>query len=335
MWIFRNGELKKQMCILGLLLFFGTAAAAYISGTGTACAVFLCGLVWGGIHFVWEGRRYRDMRRLSEQIDEILHGEKPRLAHCREGDLEILRDEIGKLTVRLGEQAELLQKEKNALADALADISHQIRTPLTTLNLLLERLKKPELDTAQRRLLVREAELLLERMEWLVTALLKMSKLDAGAIVLQKQKIAAREFLEAAVRPFEISMEVHQKTCEIRDEDQASFTGDYEWTLEAVRNVIKNGLEYTPDGGRLLMECGENPLYTEIRITDFGAGIPGEDLPHLFERFYRGKNAGKDSFGIGLALARMILSSQNAVIMAENAQRGGGCFIIRFYKTVL
>lgn len=140
-------------------------------------------------------------------------------------------------------------------------------------------------------------------------------------------------FLREAILPFEIAMEVHDKRLNVTGAEGKRFTGDYAWTLEAVQNVIKNGLEYTPDGGSLSIGCDENPLYTEIVITDSGPGIPKEDLPHLFERFYRGENAGTDSFGIGLALAQMILARENAVIQAQNAAKGGGQFRIRFYKT--
>lgn len=335
MWIFRNRELARQMQASALVLLLGTAAALWFKPKA-AGAVFLYGLLWWGLHSWWERRRYREMRSLSDQIDEILHGaQRLELSHFREGDLEILRDEIQKMTVRLQEQAQQLEQEKISLADALTDISHQIRTPLTALYLLLERLKSAQEDSAQKRIRIREAEQMLDKIEWLVTALLKMSKLDAGAITLKPQTIGLDSFLRDAIQPFEVSMEVHGKTYEIRGAAEASFTGDYEWTMEAVQNVLKNGIEYTPDGGKLTIVCQENPLFTEITVTDSGRGIAKEDLPHLFERFYRGKNAGDHSFGVGLALSRMILSRENAVIRAQNAKGAGGQFQIRFYKTVV
>ena len=335
MWIFRNKELIRQLQVSAAVLVL-TTGAAFLFGRGAAIAVCFSGLLWVGMHIAWQRRRYLDMRQLSEQLDEILHGKDiQKLEYYQEGDLGVLRDQIQKMTVRLREQARMLTEEKVSLADALADISHQIRTPLTALNLILERLKGQEGKEEQKRHLVREAQQMLEKMEWLVTSLLKMSKLDAGAITMQMQRIEMAPFLKEALAPFEIPMEVKGKTCVIRGAEQTAFFGDESWTLEAVRNVIKNGMEHTPEGGVLTIECQENPLYAEIKITDSGPGIAQEDLPHLFERFYRGKSAGENSFGIGLALAQMILSRENGVIRAQNAKEGGGQFLIRFFKTVL
>lgn len=336
MWRFRNREFMVQVGVSVAGTISAGAAAWAVWGRNAASAAFFCSVFWCVICLFWESRRYRQIRMLAEQIDELLHGsEVPEFRHFREGDMEVLRDEINKLTIRLREQAALLKKDKSSLADALADISHQIRTPLTALNILLERMKSPEIDADTRRHLLREAGRMLSKIEWLVTSLLKMSKLEAGSIVLQKETIHMDRFLKEAVAPFEISMEVHDKTVTVTQAGGKSFVGDYAWTLEAVQNVIKNGLEYTPDGKSLAICCEENPLYTELKITDSGSGIPKEDLPHLFERFYRGENAGKDSFGIGLALAQMILTRENAVIQAQNAPEGGGQFRIRFYKTAV
>lgn len=336
MWLFRNSEFVKQIGLSAAGTLLAGLSAGILWGREAFAAALLSSLFWCIAHLRREIRRFQGMRLLAGQIDELLHGSDiPEFKHFHEGDLEILRDEIYKMTIRLKEQAALLQKEKTSLADALADISHQIRTPLTALNILLERLKSPELDIHARRHLLREAGTLLARIEWLVTALLKMSKLEAGSIALQKETVSLSTFLADALSPFALAMDIHSKTCTVRGAEGISFTGDYAWTLEAVRNVIKNGLEYTPDGGWMTICCEENPLYTELKITDSGPGIPREDLPHLFERFYRGKNAGKDSFGIGLALAQMILSRENAVIQAQNAPEGGGQFRIRFYKTMI
>ncbi len=333
MWRFRNRDFTMQTVISAAGTALAVLAARLVWGREAALAALLCSIFWCVFYFIWASRRYREIRTLAGQIDELLHGsEVPEFKHFREGDLEILRDEINKLTIRLREQAALLQKDKSSLADALADISHQIRTPLTSLNILLERMKSREIDSDTRRYLLRESGRMLSKIEWLVTALLKMSKLEAGSIVLQKETICMDRFLREAILPFEIAMEVHDKRLYVTGAEGKRFTGDYAWTLEAVQNVIKNGLEYTPDGGSLSIGCDENPLYTEIVITDSGPGIPKEDLPHLFERFYRGENAGTDSFGIGLALAQ-ILARENAVIQAQNAAKGGGQFRIRFYKT--
>lgn len=293
-------------------------------------------LLFGGL-YVYKMRKYKkSLRRLSGEMDRILHGSGELvLGSYEEGEISILRDEIYKMTVRLREQSETLAEDKEALADSLADISHQIRTPLTTLNLMTARMMREGDDSEQRKRTLREMNRMLERIEWLITALLKMSKLDAGAIRLEPTDISMDGFLRKVLEPFEIQMDLRDQRCRIEGAEGMTFTADEAWTLEAVRNVVKNSLEYTPDGEALEISCEDNPLYTEISVCDSGPGIDPEDLPHLFERFYKGKNAGSSSFGIGLALAQSIMSRQNGVIRAENRQGGGSRFRIRFYKQTI
>lgn len=335
MGVFRNKNVRNQL-FLSLLFLAFTGAAAFVFNRIAGAFVLVSGLGWCILQIFFAEKRYKEIRILSQQLDEILHeGGGVELRHCHEGDVEILRDELQKMILRLEEQAELLEKEKMSLADSLADISHQIRTPLTTLNLLVERLKKNTGDSSSRQNLLREAEQMLGRIQWLVTSLLRLSKLDAGAIVLKPQKIVLSSFFQEVMKPFAVSMDVRGQSLEVSGDRNTEVQGDYNWTMEAIGNVVKNSLEYTPEGGRLLIDWVDNPLFTEIKITDSGKGIPKEDIPHLFERFYRGKNAGNHSFGIGLSLSRAILSQENAVIYAQNAFPMGAQFVIRFYKTVV
>ncbi len=289
--------------------------------------------VFGGL-YVYKMRKYkRSLKQLSSEIDRILHGEEElSLGSYEEGEIAILRDEIYKMTVRLREQSEKLTKDKGILADSLADISHQIRTPLTTLNLMTARMMQEGENPQQRKKILREMNRMQERIDWLITALLKLSKLDAGAVQMERRMIDLSDFLRRALEPFEIQMELRGQTCSIEGAKGLTIYADETWTLEAVQNILKNSLEYTPPEGTLLITCCTNPLYTEIAIYDEGPGISTEDLPHLFERFYRGKNASAASFGIGLSLAQMIMNRQNGIICAENRKEGGSCFRVRFYN---
>lgn len=335
MGVFRNKNVRNQF-ILSLFFLVFTGIIAFVFDRKAGIFVLLSGTGLCILQIVFAEKRYKEIRLLSQQLDEILHeGGSMELRHFREGDVEILRDELQKMLLRLEEQTELLEKEKMSLADSLADISHQIRTPLTTLNLLVERLKKNTGDISSRQSLLREAEQMLDRIQWLVTSLLRLSKLDAGAIVLKPQTILLSSFFREVMKPFDVSMDVRGQSLEISGDGSTEVQGDYNWTMEAIGNVIKNSLEYTPEGGLLLIEWTENPLFTEIKITDSGKGIPKEDIPHLFERFYRGKNAGNHSFGIGLSLSRAILAQENAVIYGQNVSPLGAQFVIRFYKTVV
>lgn len=331
MSLWRNPEWRKEAAAL-----LGLGAAVSVSGLlvskETALYTFAVSFMLNLIYFILTWKRYRNIQKMSLEIDRILHGEEQlELGSYREGDLSVLRDEIYKMTIRLREQAEHLRGEKVYLADTLADISHQIRTPLTSLNLMVSRLQQPDMDQRKRRELLIEMKRLLGRVEWLVESLLKMSKLDADSVPFSREYISMESFVREAVQTLEIPMELKNQSLVPEIPENCGFTGDYAWTMEAVMNVLKNCMEYTPEGGTLYVTAKKNPLFTELVIQDSGPGITEENMAHLFERFYRGRQAGKNSFGIGLALTRAILSKENAVIRAENAPEGGSRFIIRFY----
>jgi signal transduction histidine kinase len=250
-----------------------------------------------------------------------------------EGSFSLLKNDLYKVTVRLREQAELLQKDKTALSNLIADISHQVKTPLTSMGVLADLLAEdpPEED---RRAFVERLRAQLWRIQWLVAALLKLARLDAGTAAFKSEPVDVRRLIERALEPLQIPLEIKNQRLEVHGDDGASFTGDLNWSAEALTNVVKNCVEHTPEGGKIEISYGANALYAEIIVSDDGEGIASRDLPNIFNRFYRGANAGESSVGIGLALAKAIFNAQGGDI-AVHSQRGmGTSFEIRLFRGV-
>ena len=215
----------------------------------------------------------------------------------------------------------------------LADISHQLRTPLTAMNLTAAMLREPGLSEQRRLELSRELQTLLSRTDWLVETLLKLSKLDAGTVELRREQVPVRELIDRAAAPLSIPLELRGLQLAVSCSSE-SLTADPVWTAEAIGNLLKNSMEHTPSGGTITVTAEQTALYTAITVEDTGCGFDEADLPHLFERFYKGKNASESSYGIGLALARTIIAAQNGTIQAMNTGTGAK-FLIKFYHQVL
>lgn len=251
-----------------------------------------------------------------------------------EGSFSLLKNDLYKVTVRLREQAELLQRDKTALSNLIADISHQIKTPLTALGVLADLLAEdpPEAD---RRAFVERLAAQLWRIQWLAAALLKLARLDAGAAAFKREPVALRDLVRRALEPLQIPLEIKKQRLEVNGDDGASFTGDLNWSAEALTNVVKNCVEHTAEGGKIEITYAANTLYAEIIVSDDGEGIASADLPNIFNRFYRSANAGENSVGIGLALAKAIFTAQGGDI-AVHSQRGlGTSFEIRLFRGVV
>ncbi len=331
MTVFRNPEVSKTTWLYLLLSAVAAALGFFWSTSIGIYTLILCAL-FVGLYLVSTRRRYRIISALASDIDKLLHEDTRNLSldQYREGELGILQSEVHKMTIRLRSQQQQLLKDKIYLADSIADISHQIRTPLTSINLLVQLLSQPDLPEQRKRQLIRELYELLSRIDWLITTLLKISKLDAGTVDFLAEERSLPDFLHKSVTPLLIPMELRNQSLEIRG--QGRICCDEAWTSEAITNIVKNCMEHTPDGGSICIDAIDNALYTEITIKDSGSGIDKEDLPHIFERFYKGRNSSDKSFGIGLALARMIITGQNGTVKAENRPEGGAVFTIRFYK---
>ena len=330
MKLLKNKEVRKTLI---LQLIIGTVASVvgflfnYVAGI-VAVSLSLAFII---VYYINTYNLYKQIASLSEDINKVLHGDNTiSFDDYTEGELSILHSEIHKMTIRLREQQQKLIDDKVYLADSIADISHQIRTPLTSINLLVQLLSEPDLSEDKKRQHILELRRMLSRIDSLITALLKISKLDAKTVQFQPQNISLEELINKSCEPVLIPIELRGQELEISAE--GGFYGDLSWTCEAVGNIVKNCMEHTPEGGKLEITAVENPIYSEIVIKDNGTGIDKDDLPHIFERFYKGKNSGGNSFGVGLALARMIITGQGGTIKAENRKDKGAKFTIRFYK---
>lgn len=329
--MFRNKEIRQAAILyLTITCIFTIVGSMLCPAAGILELV--SALLLGTVFYIFTKKRYQSIAQLSEQIDMVLHGaERLYISETDEGELSILQSEIVKMTLRIREQNEALKNEKKHLADSLADISHQLRTPLTSVNIILSLLEK-NTDKKEQKTLLREAGELFGQMDFLLASLLKLSRLDAGIVVFKKEKIDISNLVSVSLRPFLISMELHNIQIQTDIPEGIEISGDFKWLSEAFQNMIKNSMESVGDNGKIKIACEDNPLFTQITFHDDGAGFEKEDIPHLFERFYRGKDADATGYGIGLALCRNIIMRQGGTVTAKNHPQGGAIFYVRFLK---
>ena len=298
--------------ILGVTVGFVLSPAAGVL-TLLLWAVLCAGY---GVFTRW---RYRQIAALSAYLSGVYGGGRALdIRDNTEGELSVLKNDLYKITVTLQEQADQLAKDKGFLADALGDISHQLKTPLTSALVMTDLLADPTLPDDRRRDFLDRLTRQLERIRWLVGALLKISRLDAGAVTLQKAPVKLSDLIRKALEPLGIAMELQGVRCDVACPEAARWVGDEAWTVQALQNILKNCVEQMPKGGVRRVRAESDPLACRITVEDTGGGIAPDDLPHLFERFYRGKSAGPESVGIGLALAQAIVTEQGGRITAEN-----------------
>lgn len=335
------------------------AASMVTSGASDASATlfaaictFVTGLIVTVIFMILTDRRYRALANMAANLDRVLAGERDiRLRDMSEGELAILSSEIDKVIARLNLTVDELQAEKLALSDALADISHQLKTPLTSIaistELIRDRLsaRGDSEDLVER---LRLIQTLQARVEDLVAALLKLARIDAGVIKLVCGDVDARELVRKSFEPLAIAFDIADVRFSADVQDGASYEGDLTWSVEALENILKNCMEHTPAGGCVSVRVTEDVLACRIRIEDTGPGIAESDLPHIFERFYRGSRDANATpsevnpagVGIGLALSKSLVTAQGGTLTAENLRDENGnitgaAFNLVFFKTVV
>ena len=264
---------------------------------------------------------------LTEYLENINIGAESTLIQTQEDDFSHLQDEIYKTVTMLYQTRESAVASKKRYAENLANIAHQLKTPITAASLSLQLMEKE--GSSEYSVKIKKQ---LDRLNRLEEALLMLSKMDAGTLLLKQEKVDIYTVLNLAAENISDLLLKEHISVDIPDKGCIEFFGDLEWTMEALINLMKNCMEHSHSGGHIYCDYTWNPLYAEIQIWDEGRGFAPEDLPHLFERFYRGKYAVSNGIGIGLALARSIFELQNGTVTARNLQAGGACFEIRIYS---
>lgn len=326
----------------GMLLIISISAVvlmtivAYIVTPVAAVFVLIVSFLLIGSFVYYTGWRYRQIRKLSEYLRQISAGDYTLdVRDNREGELSILKSEIYKVTRMLSEASGRLQEDKVHLKDSLSDISHQLKTPLASMTVMADLLEDPNLSQEKSDEFVHNIQAQLERTRWLVSSLLKLSKIDAGTIVFKQETVQVVDVIKHALNAMQVRIDIKNIEIVMEGDENAVLQGDFHWMGEAISNIIKNCIEHIPEESKLSIRYGENVLYTEIIISDQGKGIPKADLPYIFKRFYKGKNASDDSVGIGLAMAETIIAGQYGSIDVTSIPEEGTTFHIKMYKQVV
>ena len=292
-----------------------------------AAVVFLAGaFLFAGTFLYRNKKEAKRIRTLERYLEQVNTGKAGILTVSGEDEFSRLEDEIYKTVTFLYRTRDAAVQAKNEFAKNLSNIAHQIKTPITAMSLSLQMIKQENGGKARCQM-----QKQLGRLMRLEESLLLLSRLDAGTLHLKKERTDIFTLLVLAADNLQELLTAAGVTVDIPENGEMAVTADLDWTMEAVSNLMKNCMEHNK-GGTIYCTYGQNPLYTEIAIWDEGEGFAKEDIPHLFERFYRGKNAGEGGIGIGLALAKEIIERQNGTIRAKNRPSGGACFEIRIYS---
>lgn len=296
--------------------------------------IVLFSILWMTIIILYLRKRDKKIKQITNYINQIKNKKYDlNIEENTEDELSNLKNELYKITIMLKEESEISKKDKENLKISVEDISHQLKTPLTSITIMLDNLKdNPNMEEKTKQKFIFEISKQVEWINWLVISMLKLSKLDANVVQFYDEKINLKKFIGEIIKNLEIPIEVKNQKIIIDGDENVSFIGDYKWQQEAITNIIKNCIEHNANNGTIYINYEENSLFTKITIRDEGEGISKEDLKHIFERFYKGKNSSENSVGIGLALAKNIIEKNNGMINCKSELDKGTEFVIKYMK---
>lgn len=291
-------------------------------------------LILSIIVFKYNHSESKKINEITKYIEEINRGNyKLNIEENTEDELSILKNELYKITIMLKEVAENSQKDKTTLKDSLSDISHQIKTPITSILIMLDNILSDEnMPEDIKKDFIKDIKREIINIKFLVESILKLSKIDSNSIKFIKKEVFIKDIINEAVKNVSKLSELKNIEIIVLGDDSIKTICDLKWQVEAITNILKNCIEHSYENRKIYINYNQNNMYTELKIEDNGTGIDAKDLPHIFERFYKGKNSSSDSVGIGLALSKSIIESNNGYIQVDSKLNKGTTFIIKYLK---
>ena len=291
-------------------------------------------LILSIIFFKYNHSESKKINEITKYIEEINRGNyKLNIEENTEDELSILKNELYKITIMLKEVAENSQKDKTTLKDSLSDISHQIKTPITSILIMLDNILSDEnMPEDIKKDFIKDIKREIINIKFLVESILKLSKIDSNSIKFIKKEVFIKDIINVAVKNVSMLSELKNIEIIVSGDDSIKTICDLKWQVEAITNILKNCIEHSYENRKIYINYNQNNMYTELKIEDNGTGIDAKDLPHIFERFYKGKNSSSDSVGIGLALSKSIIESNNGYIQVDSKLNKGTTFIIKYLK---
>lgn len=296
--------------------------------------IVLFSVLYMAIIFIYLKQRDKKINQITQYINEIKNRKYDlNINENSEDELSNLKNELYKITIMLKEESEISRQDKEKIKMSVEDISHQLKTPLTSIMIMLDNLKdNPNMDEDTKQKFIFEISKQVDWINWLVISILKLSRLEADVVKFSNNKINVKKFIDEIIGNLEIPIEIKNQKIIIEGNEDASFIGDYKWQQEAITNIIKNAIEHNKENGKITIKYEENVLFTKITIIDEGQGIAKEDLKHIFERFYKAQNSSDNSVGIGLSLAKNIIEKNNGMINCKSEIGNGTEFIVKYMK---
>lgn len=333
--MFRDNQNKKLLTIQLTIVFISIILVKVLSlPTKTLLLLTSSLLISYIVTWIYLYKQSNRIKNLSKYMNNILNNNYSLdIREYEEGDLSNLKNDIYKMTVKLKEQSDLSKKDKKYLEEILSDISHQLKTPLTSITIMIDNiLDNPDMDEKTRKKFLINIKREILNINFLVMSLLKLSKFDANVVKFNKESVYLKDIIIESIKNVSMIKELKNITIKVSGDDNIKLLCDFKWQVESITNILKNSIEHTSEYGTVEVNYSENKLYTRILIKDNGKGINSDDLPHIFDRFYKGKNGSDDSFGIGLSLSKTIIEKEGGSITVKSTPNIGTIFTIKYLK---